>query len=166
MASGLKCGRMVARKARRTRGQEPVQRSGSRPEFARGDCGDSPQNRRVTWLSHKTKTGGSAGGDGISAHREALMPADTWRDRRACIGRTQTAVKEWPCDEEECYMTYFPLRGLYLNISARGSLVICPTQKDSYILTLGFLGKISGLLLISLLHRRRFSSPLCGEFEL
>jgi hypothetical protein len=26
---------------------------------------------RVTWLNHKTKTGGSAGGDGIRAHREA-----------------------------------------------------------------------------------------------
>jgi hypothetical protein len=25
----------------------------------------------VTWLSHKTKTGGSAGGDGIRARREA-----------------------------------------------------------------------------------------------
>jgi hypothetical protein len=30
-------------------------------------------------------------------------------------------------------MTYLPLRGLYLNLSARGSLVICPTQRDSYI---------------------------------
>jgi hypothetical protein len=34
-------------------------------------CGGSPKNCRVTWLSHKTKTGGSAGGDGIRARREA-----------------------------------------------------------------------------------------------
>jgi hypothetical protein len=26
---------------------------------------------RLTWLNHKTKTGGSTGGDGIRAHREA-----------------------------------------------------------------------------------------------
>jgi hypothetical protein len=62
---------MVARKARRSRGQEPVQGSGSRPESAHEVCGGSPQNRQVTWLSHKTKTGGSAGGDGIRARREA-----------------------------------------------------------------------------------------------
>jgi hypothetical protein len=55
----------VARKARRSRGQESVQGSGSRPEFARVVCGGSPQKRRVTWLSHKTKTGGSVRGDEI-----------------------------------------------------------------------------------------------------
>jgi hypothetical protein len=69
------------------------------------------ENRRVTWLSHKTKTRGSVGGDGIRARREALMPADAWRDRRACIGRTWSAATTWSCDEEECYMTYLPLRG-------------------------------------------------------
>jgi hypothetical protein len=78
---------------------------------------------------------------GIRAHREASMPANTWWDCKAYIGRTRTTAKVWPCDEEECYMTYLPLRGLYNNLSARGSLVICSTQKDSYILTLGFLGK-------------------------
>jgi hypothetical protein len=117
---------MVARKARRSRGLEPVQGSGSRPESARGVCGVSPQNRRVTWLSHKTKTVGSTGGDGIRTHREASMSADTWRDHRACVGRMLTVVKAWPCNEEGCYMTYLPLRGLYLNLSAKGSLVFCP----------------------------------------
>jgi hypothetical protein len=58
---------MVARKARRSRQLESVQGSGSRPESTRGVCGGSPQNYQVTWLSHKTKTGGSAGGDGIQA---------------------------------------------------------------------------------------------------
>jgi hypothetical protein len=109
--AGSTAGRMVVRKARQSRRLEPVQGSGSRPESARGVCGSSPENRRVTWLSHKTKTRGSVGGDGIRACREASMPADAWRDRRACVGRTQSAATAWPCDEEECYMTYFPLRG-------------------------------------------------------
>jgi hypothetical protein len=114
---------MVARKARRSRGQEPVQGSSSRPESARGVWCGSPENRRVTCLSHKTKTGGSTGGDGIRAHREASMSANAWRDCMACIGRTRTAATAWPCDEEECYMSYLPLRGLYHNLSARGSVV-------------------------------------------
>jgi hypothetical protein len=141
--AGSSAGRMVARKARGSRGQESVQGSGLRSESARGVCSGPPQNRRVTWLSHKTKTGGSAGGDGIRAHREALMPADTWRDRRASVRRTRIAATAWPCDEEECYMTYLLLRGLYHNLSVRGSLVFCQAQRDSYILTLGFLGKPS-----------------------
>jgi hypothetical protein len=48
-----------------------MQGSGSQPESARGVCGGPPQNHRVTWLSHKTKTGGSAGGDEIRARRDA-----------------------------------------------------------------------------------------------
>jgi hypothetical protein len=75
--AGSSAGRMVARKARRSHGQEPVQGRGSRLESARGVCDGSPQNRQVTWLSHKTKNGGSAGRDGIQARREASMPADT-----------------------------------------------------------------------------------------
>jgi hypothetical protein len=109
--AGSSAGRMVAKKARQSRRSEPVQGSGSQPESARGVCGGSPENRRVTWLSHETKTGGSAGGDGIRARRETSMPADAWRDRRACVGRTRSAATAWSCDEEECYMTYLPLRG-------------------------------------------------------
>jgi hypothetical protein len=74
-------GHMVARKARQSRRPEPVQGSGSKSESAPGVCGSSPKNGRGTWLSHKTKTGGSMGGDGIRAHREASMPANVWRDR-------------------------------------------------------------------------------------
>jgi hypothetical protein len=106
---GSSVGRMVARKARRSRRSEPMQGSGSQPESARGVCGGSPENRWVTWLSHKTKTGGSAGGDGIRARREASMPADAWWDRRACVGRMRSVATAWSCDEEECYMTYLPL---------------------------------------------------------
>jgi hypothetical protein len=109
--AGSSAGRMMARKARRSHRPEPVQGRGSQPESARRVWGGSPENRRVTWLSHKTKTGGLAGGDGIRARREASIPADAWRDRRACVGRTQSAAMAWPCDEEECYMTYLPLRG-------------------------------------------------------
>jgi hypothetical protein len=65
MAAGSSAGRMVVRKARQSRQPEPVQGSVSRPESARGVCGSSPENRRVTWLSHITKTGGSAAGEGI-----------------------------------------------------------------------------------------------------
>jgi hypothetical protein len=71
------------------------------------------------------------------------MLANTWRDRKTCVRRMQTAAMAWPCDDEECYMTYLPLRGLYHNLSDRGSLVFCPAQRDSYILTLGVLGKLS-----------------------
>jgi hypothetical protein len=109
--AGSSADRMVARKARRSRRPEPVQGSGSRPEPAHGVCDGSPENCWVTWLSHKTKTGGSTGKDGIRACREASMPADAWRDRRACVERTRSAATVWPCDKEECYMTYFPLRG-------------------------------------------------------
>jgi hypothetical protein len=56
--AGSSVGRMVARKARRSRRPELMQGSGARPESARGVCGDSPENHRVTWLSHKTKTRG------------------------------------------------------------------------------------------------------------
>jgi hypothetical protein len=90
--AGSSAGRMVARKAIRSRRLEPVQGSGSRPESACGVCSGSPENRRVTWLGHKTKTEGLAGRDGIRARREASMPADAWRDRRACVGRTQSAA--------------------------------------------------------------------------
>jgi hypothetical protein len=111
VASGVKCELHGGKKSRTKSWLEPVKGSGSRLESARRVCDSSPENRRVTWLSHKTKTGGSAGGDGIRAHREASMSEDVWRDRTACVGRTRSAATAWPCDEEECYMTYLPLRG-------------------------------------------------------
>jgi hypothetical protein len=148
--AGSSAGRMVARKARQSHRPEPVQGSGSQPESAHGVCGGSPQNRQVTWLSHKTKIGGSAGGDGIRAHREASMPADARRDRRACIGRTRSAATTWPCVEEECYMTYLPLRGLYHNLSARGSVVFCLARR--------------GLIYISSRVSRQTIHPDCFSF--
>jgi hypothetical protein len=120
---GSSAGRMVARKARRSRGHEPVQGSGSRPESARGVCGGSPQNRRVTWLSHKTKTGGSVGGDRIRARREASMPADTlvWESLVVNLGH-------WP---SSTFGKNFigshslpPPSGRLIGSSARGALCV------------------------------------------
>jgi hypothetical protein len=118
---------MVERKARGSHHLEPVKGSGSRPESTRRVCGGSPQNRQVTWSSHKTKIGGSAGGDGIRARREASMSGDMRRDHRTCVGRMQNVVKVWPFNEEECYLTLLPLRGVYHILNSRGSLVIFPT---------------------------------------
>jgi hypothetical protein len=67
------------------------------------------------------------------------MPAGMWWDRKAYIGRTRTAAKAWACDEEECYLTMLPLRGVYLISSSRGSFVICPPQRNSIYIALRFL---------------------------
>jgi hypothetical protein len=69
------------------------------------------------------------------------MLGDTRKDRRACVGRTRTEAKAWPPDEEECYLTILPLRGVYLILSFRGSLVTCPTQRYFIYIALGFQGK-------------------------
>jgi hypothetical protein len=140
--AGSSAGRMVARKARQSRRPEPVQGSGSPPESACGVCG-SPENRQVTWLSDKTKTGGSTGGDGSRARQEASMPADAWRDRWACVGRTRSAPTALPCNEEKCYRTYLPLRGC-ITTSVLGVVwSFAWPGGDSYILALGFPGKPS-----------------------
>jgi hypothetical protein len=87
---GSSAGRMVARKARRSRGQEPVQGSGSRRESARGVCGCSPQNHRITRLSHKTKTSCTRSTasccTGIRARRDASK-------RRTHVGITRLASR-------------------------------------------------------------------------
>jgi hypothetical protein len=160
---------MVAREARLSRQLEPVQGSDSRPESAHRVCSGSPQNRRVTWLIHKSKTRGSADGDRIRPRREAMMSVDTWWDRGACVGMTRTTVKAWPPDEEECNLTILPLRGLYLSLSSRGSLVICPTPRDSYIYRFRVFGQtihlecFSFLCSIGLDFRHRFVENLTFE---
>jgi hypothetical protein len=68
---------------------------------------------------------------------------DTQPDRRACVGRTRTAAKEWPPNEEECYLTILPLRGVYLLLCYWGSLVICPTRRDFVYIAIGFQGNSS-----------------------
>jgi hypothetical protein len=54
-----------------------------------------------------------------------------WEDR--------SAATVWPCDEEECYMTYLPLRGLYQGVAWSFAWL----GRDSYILALGFPDKPS-----------------------
>jgi hypothetical protein len=61
----------VARKARRSHRSELVQGSGSQLSLHVGFAAVHHKTGRVTWLSHKTKTGGSVGRDGIRARREA-----------------------------------------------------------------------------------------------
>jgi hypothetical protein len=66
------------------------------------------------------------------------MLAGTWRDHKACVGRTRTAAKVWPCEEQKCYMTYLPLRCLYLNyvigvVSSFGCLHICLEERGSQV---------------------------------
>jgi hypothetical protein len=71
------------------------------------------------------------------------MSGDTRRGRRASIRRTWAEAKAWSSDEEVCYFTILPLRGVYLILSSRVSLVICPTQRDFIYIALGFQGKPS-----------------------
>jgi hypothetical protein len=83
------------------------------------------------------------GGDEIRACREASMSADVWRDHGACVGRTRSAATAWPCDEEECYMTYLPLRGCITTLVLGVVWSFAWPGGDSYILALGFPGKLS-----------------------
>jgi hypothetical protein len=113
--AGSSANRMVAIKARRSRGQEPVQGSGSRSESARGVCGGSPQNRRVTWLSQKTpenqdrRLGGQRRDPSVPRSFEA---EDTRRDRQACVEDKRGAVAGQCYDE---YSQSAP-RGVYPSI--------------------------------------------------
>jgi hypothetical protein len=43
----------------------------------------------VTWLNHKTKTGGSAGRRRDLSTLRSFEVGDTWYDRDACVGRTR-----------------------------------------------------------------------------
>jgi hypothetical protein len=66
------------------------------------------------------------------------------RDRGTCVERTRTATKVWwPPDENVCYLTILPLRGVYLILSSKGSLVICPTRRDFIYIALRLDGKSS-----------------------
>jgi hypothetical protein len=59
-------------------------------------------------------------------------------------------VMAWSCDEEECYVIYLPLRGLYYNLSARGSVVICLARE--------------GLIYINSRVSRQTIHPNCFSF--
>jgi hypothetical protein len=133
---------MVARKARRSRGQQSVQGSGSQSESAHGVCDSSSQNHWVTWLSHKTRPKarraetGSGCAEKLRCRRTHGGIAGLASGGHGLQRRRGRAMKE-------CYMTYMPRWGLYHNLSARGSVVFFLARRDSYILTLGFPGKPS-----------------------
>jgi hypothetical protein len=89
--AGSSVGRMVARKASRSRRSEPVQGSSSQPKSTRGFEAVHHKTYRVTWLSHKTKTEGSRAERDRGAPR-SFKAEDTHRDRKACVEATRRAV--------------------------------------------------------------------------
>jgi hypothetical protein len=130
--AGSSASRIVTRKARRSHRSEPVQGSGSQPKSARGVCSGSPQNGQVTWLSHKTKTGGSAGRNGIWARREASK-----RRTRVGIARISLRLREGQSPGIrpmvlQRHISKVPLLGVYPSLGFRGILVF---QLFLYILT-------------------------------
>jgi hypothetical protein len=89
------------------------------------------KNVRVTWLSHKTKTGGSTGRDGIRARREASK----WRTRVG-IARLASRLREGRspgiCPMVlQRHIPKVPFVGVYPSLDFRGILVF---QLSPYIL--------------------------------
>jgi hypothetical protein len=82
--AGSSVGHMVTRKARRSRRSEPVQGSGSRPEFACAVCGGSPQNRQVTWLSQGNQDRRLSGRRRDPGTPRSFEMEDTRWDHKAC----------------------------------------------------------------------------------
>jgi hypothetical protein len=96
--AGSSAGRMVARKAIRSRRSEPVQGSGSQSKPARGVCGGSSQNRPgylVEPQNQDRRLGGWRWDLGVPRSFEA---EDTHQDRKACVEATRRAVAGHPSD--------------------------------------------------------------------
>jgi hypothetical protein len=96
--AGSSAGRIVERKARRSRRSEPVQGSGSQPKSARGVCGGSPQNRSgylVEPQNQDRRLGGRRWDPGAPGSFEG---ADTRRDLKDCVEATQREVAGHPSD--------------------------------------------------------------------
>jgi hypothetical protein len=148
LTRGSSAARMVERKARRIRRSELVQGSGSQPKSARGVCGGSPQNRSG-YLVEPQNQDQRLG----RRRRDPSAPRsfDAGGDMAGSHGLHQEdAVTAWPCDEVECFMNYLPLRGLYHNLSARGTMVICLAQE--------------GLIYICSRVSRQTIHPYCFSF--
>jgi hypothetical protein len=78
---------------------------------------------RVTWMSHKTRTGGSAGGDRIQACREASK-----RKTRVRIARLASRLREGRSPGIrpmvlQRHIPKVPLVGVYPSLGFRGILV-------------------------------------------
>jgi hypothetical protein len=63
----------------------------------------------VTWLTHKTKIGGSAGGDGIRSRREALKRATCSMFEVLALGGREGPMDARPSDGELHVLTKMPL---------------------------------------------------------
>jgi hypothetical protein len=63
----------------------------------------------VTWLSYKTKTGDSAGGDGIRARREALKWATHGMIKVPALGGREGPMDARPSDGELHVLTKKPI---------------------------------------------------------
>jgi hypothetical protein len=64
---------------------------------------------RVTWLSQKTKTGGSVGGDGIRARREGSKWATRGMIEVLALGGREDSMDARPSDGELHVLTKMPL---------------------------------------------------------
>jgi hypothetical protein len=90
--------------------------------------------------SQDRRLGGRRQDPGVSISFKA---GDTRRDRGACVGRTQSAAKAWPLDENIQVLAILPMRGMYLPLSCRGNVVICHHQRDFIYIALGLDGNSS-----------------------
>jgi hypothetical protein len=63
----------------------------------------------VTWLSHKTKTGASVGGDGIQARREASKRVTHDMIEVLALGGCEGPMDARPSDGELQLLTKMPL---------------------------------------------------------
>jgi hypothetical protein len=59
------------------------------------------------------------------------------------LQRMRTAVNAWPLDDKYQVSTKVLLRGVYLHLSSRGSVVICPTWREFIYIALGLEGNSS-----------------------
>jgi hypothetical protein len=78
---------------------------------------------RVTWLSHKTKTGSSAGRDGIRVHREASKRRTHVRITRLVSTLSKVRSPGIRPMVLQRHIPKVPLVGVYLSLSFRGILV-------------------------------------------
>jgi hypothetical protein len=77
---------------------------------------------RVTWLSHKTKAGGSAGRDGIRARREASKQRTRIRIARFASRLSKVRSPGICLMVLQRHIPKMPLVGVYLSLNLRGIL--------------------------------------------
>jgi hypothetical protein len=88
----------------------------------RGVCGGSPENHRVTRLSHKAEAEDRAWLSGGSRGARSFEAEDTCRDRKACVEATRSAVAGHPFDGAMKKIPKVPLVGVYPSLGFRDIL--------------------------------------------